>query len=120
MKRKIYQQLLDWKKKRNGEVALLVEGARRIGKSYIVEEFAKNEYESYILIDFLLQKDKVTGRHNIRPIEVKSGKNYTLSSLTKCMNKFGEYTTAPTVLHTEDYKVEAGITYLPVYMTPLL
>ena len=52
MKRKIYQQLLDWKEKRNGEVALLVEGARRIGKSYIVEEFARNEYESYILIDF--------------------------------------------------------------------
>ena len=52
MKRKIYQQLLDWKEQRNGEVALLVEGARRIGKSYIVEEFAKNEYESYILIDF--------------------------------------------------------------------
>lgn len=39
MRRKIYQQLLDWKEKRNGEVALLVEGARRIGKSYIVEEF---------------------------------------------------------------------------------
>ena len=52
MKRKIYQQFLDWKEKRKGEVALLVEGARRIGKSYIVEEFAKNEYESYILIDF--------------------------------------------------------------------
>lgn len=52
MKRKIYQQLLDWKEKRNGEVALLIDGARRIGKSYIVEEFAKNEYESYILIDF--------------------------------------------------------------------
>ena len=52
MKRKIYQQLLDWKEHRHGEVALLVEGARRIGKSYIAEEFAKNEYESYILIDF--------------------------------------------------------------------
>ena len=49
MKRKIYQQLLDWKEKRNGEVALLIDGVRRIGKSYIVEEFAKNEYESYIL-----------------------------------------------------------------------
>ena len=52
MKRKIYNQLLDWKNNRNGEVALLIEGARRIGKSYIVEEFAKNEYASYILIDF--------------------------------------------------------------------
>lgn len=39
MKRKIYNQLLDWKNNRKGEVALLVEGARRIGKSYIVEEF---------------------------------------------------------------------------------
>ena len=71
-------------------------------------------------IDFLLQKDKVTSRHNIRPIEVKSGKNYTLSSLKKCMNKYGEYMTTPTVLHAADYKVENGVTYLPLYMTPLL
>jgi predicted AAA+ superfamily ATPase len=52
MKRKIYQQLLTWKQERKGEIALLIEGARRIGKSYIVEEFAKKEYKSYILIDF--------------------------------------------------------------------
>lgn len=52
MKRKIYSKLLAWKNNRQGEIALLIEGARRIGKSYIVEEFAKNEYESYILIDF--------------------------------------------------------------------
>ena len=52
MKRKIYDQLLVWKKNRHGEVALLIEGARRIGKSYIVEEFAKREYQSYLLIDF--------------------------------------------------------------------
>lgn len=52
MKRKIYQDLLDWKKNRKGEVALLIEGARRIGKSYIVEEFARKEYDSYILVDF--------------------------------------------------------------------
>ena len=71
-------------------------------------------------IDFLLQKDKVTNRHNIRPIEVKSGKNYTLSSLTKCQNKFGEYITTPSVFHAADYKVEDGVTYLPLYMTPLL
>ena len=51
MKRKIYDELIEWKK-RNGEVALLIDGARRIGKSYIVEEFAKENYESYILIDF--------------------------------------------------------------------
>ena len=51
-KRKIYDKLLEWKKNSDGKTALLVEGARRIGKSTIVEEFAKNEYESYILIDF--------------------------------------------------------------------
>lgn len=51
-KRKIYQDLLKWKNESNGESALLIEGARRIGKSTIVEEFAKNEYDSYIIIDF--------------------------------------------------------------------
>ena len=52
MKRKIYDELVNWKNNSNGKTALLVEGARRIGKSYIVEEFAKNNYKSYILIDF--------------------------------------------------------------------
>ncbi len=51
-KRKIYDRLLEWKQQQDGKTALLVQGARRIGKSTIVEEFAKNEYESYILIDF--------------------------------------------------------------------
>ena len=52
MKRKIYEQLKEWKTTSNGTTALLIEGARRVGKSYIVEEFARNEYESYILVDF--------------------------------------------------------------------
>ena len=52
MKRKIYNKLLEWKEQRNGATAVLIEGARRIGKSYIVEEFARNEYDSYLLIDF--------------------------------------------------------------------
>ena len=51
-RRKIYEKLLEWKKESDGKTALLVEGARRIGKSTVVEEFGKNEYESYILIDF--------------------------------------------------------------------
>lgn len=52
MKRKIYRQIQQWKERWNGRVALLVDGARRIGKSWIVEEFGKNEYKTYILIDF--------------------------------------------------------------------
>ena len=51
-KRKIYDKLLEWKNESDGKTALLVEGARRIGKSTIVEEFGKNEYASYIMIDF--------------------------------------------------------------------
>lgn len=51
-KRKIYDKLLEWKRESDGKTALLIEGARRIGKSTVVEEFAKNEYETYILIDF--------------------------------------------------------------------
>lgn len=51
-KRKIYSKMLEWKQKKDGSTALLIKGARRVGKSTIAEEFAKNEYESYIAIDF--------------------------------------------------------------------
>lgn len=52
MRRKITEKLLDWKQNRKGESALLIEGARRVGKSFIVEAFAREAYRSYILIDF--------------------------------------------------------------------
>ena len=52
MKRKIYNQLVKWKNDSHGKTALLIDGARRVGKSYIVEKFAKENYKSYILIDF--------------------------------------------------------------------
>lgn len=52
MKRKIYDKLVEWKLSRQGRTALLIEGARRVGKSYIVEEFAKNNYRSYALVNF--------------------------------------------------------------------
>ena len=51
-KRKIYNEILEWKEKRSNKYALLIKGARRIGKSTIAEEFARNEFRSYILIDF--------------------------------------------------------------------
>lgn len=51
-KRKLYSKMLSWKNERNGSTALLIKGARRVGKSTLAEEFAKNEYESYINIDF--------------------------------------------------------------------
>ena len=51
-KRKIYKELLDWKEKYSNKYALLIKGARRIGKSTIAEEFAANEFKSYVKIDF--------------------------------------------------------------------
>lgn len=52
LKRKIYDKILKWKQTGAESTALMIEGARRVGKSYIVEEFAKAEYQTYILIDF--------------------------------------------------------------------
>lgn len=60
-RRKIYDKFLAWKKESNGKKALLVEGARRIGKSTIVEEFARNEYKSYLIIDFAKAPEEVKG-----------------------------------------------------------
>lgn len=51
-KRKIYDELLQWKRTDDGRTAVLLQGARRVGKSTIVKEFATNEYETYILVDF--------------------------------------------------------------------
>ena len=63
-KRKIYEKLINWKKHSSNDTALLIEGARRIGKSTIVEEFAKKEYKSYILIDFNDASDVVKEAFN--------------------------------------------------------
>ncbi len=52
LKRKVYDQLVEWKKNSNGSTAVMIDGARRVGKSFVAEEFAKNEYKSYIIIDF--------------------------------------------------------------------
>lgn len=51
-KRKLYQKMLQWKQMDSGDTAILIEGPRRVGKSTLAEEFAKREYESYIMIDF--------------------------------------------------------------------
>jgi len=58
-RRKIYDKMLDWKRRSDGRTALLIKGARRVGKSTLVEEFAKKEYESYILIDFSLASREI-------------------------------------------------------------
>ena len=189
MKRKIYDKFLEWKREGAGKTALLINGARRVGKSYMAEAFARAEYKSYIMIDFnntpdevkelfytylndldnffmylsafynvklykhdsliifdevqmfpraraaikylvadgrfdymetLISKSKVTSRHNISPIEVKSGSNYTISSLNKFRRKYREQTNTVYVIHKNDLRTEDEIVYLPAYMVPCL
>ncbi len=72
MKRKIYEQLLRWKNESAPDAALLIEGARRVGKSWIVEEFAKREYRSFVLVDFNKVSKAVIGifENDLEDLEV--------------------------------------------------
>ena len=63
-KRKIYDELLEWKRTDNGKTAVLIQGARRVGKSTVAEEFATNEYDSYILVDFAECSDEIKDLFN--------------------------------------------------------
>ena len=77
--------------------------------------------EDRMEIDFLITKSRVTSRHNISPIEVKSGQRYTLTSLRKCIKKYDRDLATPYVIHPADLRIsDEGITFLPLYMTPLL
>ena len=59
-KRKLYDKLLDWKNNRKGKTAVMIEGARRVGKSTLAKQFAENEYDSYVLIDFSIAPKEIT------------------------------------------------------------
>ena len=87
---------------------------------FFYSNYDKGDAENRMQVDFLIQKEVVTSRHNISPIEVKSGTNYTLTSIKKCVRKFGQYLSTPYILHTKDVEVKDGLVYLPLYMTPLL
>ena len=71
-------------------------------------------------IDFLISKPVPTNRHNISPVEVKSGSSYTLTSLKKFISKFHTQLSTPYVLHEKDLEVKDEIVFLPLYMTPFL
>jgi len=89
-------------------------------KLYFYSCSSRNDSSSRMEIDFLIAKSKISSRHNIAPIEVKSSKNYTLSSIRKFRNKYSSQLHTPFVLHTSDLRIDDGIVYLPVYMTPFL
>jgi len=87
---------------------------------YFYSNASRTDKDSRMEIDFLLAKSKTTSRHNISPLEVKSGKNYTLSSLNKFRTKYAEQLSEAFVLHTDDLREKDGIIYLPAYMTGYL
>ena len=89
-------------------------------KLYFFSNSSRTSVEDRMEIDFLIAKPVTTSRHNISPIEVKSGQRYTLNSLRKCIAKYSSQLSMPYVLHDKDVKIEDGIVYLPIYMTPLL
>ena len=85
--------------------------------------FSKNNYydsTETMEIDFLISKDTITSKHNIIPIEVKSGDRYTYTSLNKLKEKYKDYIDKPIIIHAKDLKIENDILYLPIYMTTLL
>lgn len=89
-------------------------------KLYFYSNPSREDKNARMEIDFLIAKDKISNRHNISPIEVKSSTRYTLTSLRKFVNKYKEQTHIPYVIHPNDFKEEDGIVYLPLYMTPML
>ena len=89
-------------------------------KLFFYSNSSMTDRDSRMEIDFLIGKGKITARHNISPIEVKSSARYTLTSLKKCIAKYGSYLSTAYVIHPADLKEEDNIIYLPLYMCPLL
>lgn len=89
-------------------------------KLYFFSKSSRTNAADRMEIDFLIAKKKVTSKHNISPIEVKSGDRYTLSSINKFRKKYAEALDTAYVLHTKDYKEQDEVVYLPLYMTMFL
>ena len=91
-------------------------------ENFVAQQLTANGFEPYFCkkknigeMDFAIE---LNGK--VVPIEVKSGHRYSLTSLTKCIAKYSKELSTPYVLHDKDVKVENGIVFLPLYMTPLL
>ena len=89
-------------------------------KLFFYSNSSMTDKDSRMEIDFLIAKSKITTRHNISPIEVKSSARYTLTSLRKCIAKYGSYLSTAYVIHPADLKEEDNLVFLPLYMCPLL
>lgn len=113
-KRKIYNELLNWKKISNGNSALFLEGARRIGKSTIVEEFAKNEYDDYLILDFAIESKDIQSNfmENLNDLNVFFRNLFLLKGKSlkgdKCVIIFDEIQLFPIARQAIKYLVKDG------------
>ena len=101
----------------NMAAQMLTAAGRRL---YFHSESSPDVANDRMEIDFLVSKTKLTARHNVSPIEIKSGDNTTHASLDKYCRKYAEWCAEPFLFYDKDVKSEKGITYLPHYMLPCM
>ena len=89
-------------------------------KLYFHSESSPGNAKNRMEIDFVVSKSKLARRHNVMPIEIKSGANITHASLDKFRNKYAEWCGESFLFSDRDVRMENGITYLPHYMLPLV
>ena len=135
LKRKALQKMLEWKRSK-GKQALLVTGARQVGKTFLIRQFMRENYESSVEINllafqspkspesvFLRMLDFVfeDSAHRAVPLEVKSGKSYRRhSALSKALEIENYGIERAVVLHEGNVEVDGKVVYLPMYMTMVL
>ena len=120
----IYNKILfDKLEFNNGFIAenIVAQALRSGGNDlYYYANNSRDNVEDRMEIDFLIAKNKITSRHNITPIEVKSSNNYTITSLKKFIKKYPTQLDKPLVLHTGDLQEKDDILYIPLYMAGIL
>jgi predicted AAA+ superfamily ATPase len=89
-------------------------------KLYFYSNSSRTSSDDRMEIDFLVAKPGLTRRHNISPVEVKSGRSYAYESLSKFRKKYAAFLDAAYVLHVKDVAEKDGVLHLPLYMAPLL
>ena len=89
-------------------------------KLYFYSNSSRLSSDDRMEIDFLVAKPGLTRRHNISPVEVKSGRSYAYESLSKFRKKFAAFLDIAYVLHVKDVAEKDGVLHLPIYMAPLI
>ena len=138
LRRKITDELKEWKSNWSGRYALLIEGARRVGKTTVVRAFAESEYRTSIVLDFsqddprlkalfeesytmdmlftLLQE--LTDGKGVVPVEVKSSsRSSSHKSLDEFMKTYSRKVSKAYMIHQKNIRADGDIVYIPVYMT---